>query len=355
MRPRVVFLEASDEAIINRFRETRRPHPLSPDGTVVDGIERERAELADARARADVVIDTTGLSIWDLRRRVAEALMAPGGGPRIHVQFVSFGYKHGVPRDADLLFDVRFLQNPHYVPALNPLTGLDPAVAEFVAAAPGMEEFRARLESLLDFLLPAYADEGKASVVIGIGCTGGRHRSVAIAEMLAQRYSRDFDVSTSHRHVDALHRRAHRAGVMSRQPRIAALGGGTGLASLLRGLKRSPLDITAIVTVADDGGSSGRLRRELGVLPPGDIRNCLVALADDESLMGRLFQHRFADGDLSGHPFGNLFLAALAEVTGNFDLAIEECSRVLKIRGPGAAVDPAEHQALGRARRAASW
>ena len=120
---------------------------------------------------------------------------------------------------------------------------------------------------------------------------------------------------------------------MSRLPRIAALGGGTGLASLLRGLKRAPLDITAIVTVADDGGSSGRLRRELGVLPPGDIRNCLVALADDESLMGRLFQHRFADGDLSGHPFGNIFLAALAEVTGNFDLAIQECSRVLKIRG----------------------
>lgn len=116
-------------------------------------------------------------------------------------------------------------------------------------------------------------------------------------------------------------------------PRIAALGGGTGLASLLRGLKRAPVDLTAIVTVADDGGSSGRLRRELGVLPPGDIRNCLVALADDESLMGTLFQHRFADGDLSGHPFGNLFLAALAEVTGSFDMAIQECSRVLKIRG----------------------
>jgi uncharacterized cofD-like protein len=115
--------------------------------------------------------------------------------------------------------------------------------------------------------------------------------------------------------------------------RITALGGGTGLASLLRGLKRAPVHLTAIVTVADDGGSSGRLRRELGVLPPGDIRNCLVALADDESLMGRLFQHRFADGDLSGHPFGNLFLAALAEVTGNFDLAIQECSRVLKIHG----------------------
>jgi uncharacterized cofD-like protein len=116
-------------------------------------------------------------------------------------------------------------------------------------------------------------------------------------------------------------------------PRIAALGGGTGLASLLRGLKRAPVELTAIVTVADDGGSSGRLRRELGVLPPGDIRNCLVALADDESLMGRLFQHRFADGDLSGHPFGNLFLAALAEVTGSFDRAVQECSAVLKVRG----------------------
>ncbi len=120
---------------------------------------------------------------------------------------------------------------------------------------------------------------------------------------------------------------------MATRPSIAALGGGTGLSSLLRGLKLAPVDLTAIVTVADDGGSSGRLRRELGILPPGDIRNCLVALADDESLMGRLFQHRFADGDLSGHPFGNLFLAALTEVTGDFDLAIQECSRVLKIRG----------------------
>jgi uncharacterized cofD-like protein len=120
---------------------------------------------------------------------------------------------------------------------------------------------------------------------------------------------------------------------VSRRPRIAALGGGTGLAALLRGLKRAPVELTAIVTVADDGGSSGRLRRELGVLPPGDIRNCLVALADDESLLGQLFQHRFADGDLAGHSFGNLFLAALAEVTGSFDLAIEECSRVLRIHG----------------------
>ena len=117
------------------------------------------------------------------------------------------------------------------------------------------------------------------------------------------------------------------------RPRIAALGGGTGLSNLLRGLKTAPLELTAIVTVADDGGSSGRLRRELGVLPPGDIRNCLVALADDESLLGRLFQHRFVDGDLAGHSFGNLFLAALTEVTGSFDLAVRESSQVLKING----------------------
>jgi RNase adapter protein RapZ len=201
VRPHVVFLEASDETLINRFRETRRRHPLSDHGTVSEGIERERHELADVRARADAVIDTTGLSVWDLRRRVAEALLSPGGRPRMHVQFVSFGYKHGVPRDADLLFDVRFLQNPHYVPELNPLTGLDTKVADFVASAPGMAEFRARLESLLDFLLPAYAREGKSSIVIAIGCTGGRHRSVAIVEALARRYAAEFDVGTSHRHV----------------------------------------------------------------------------------------------------------------------------------------------------------
>ncbi len=123
------------------------------------------------------------------------------------------------------------------------------------------------------------------------------------------------------------------------RPHVAALGGGTGLSSVLRGLKRRDLDISAVVGVADDGGSSGRLRRELGILPPGDIRNVLVALAEDESLMGRLFQHRFADGDLSGHPFGNLILAALTQVTGSFDEAVREASRVLNVRGrviPGA-------------------
>ena len=202
VHPRVVFLEASDEALINRFRETRRPHPLAEGGGVVADIARERQELADVRERADVVIDTSDLTVWDLRRKVSETLLGAGGKPRLQVQFVSFGYKHGTPREADLLFDVRFLQNPHYVPELRGLTGLDDAVSAFVAAAPGMDEFRARLVALLDFLLPAYRDEGKTGLVIGIGCTGGRHRSVAIAEELAARYSGgDFDVSVTHRHI----------------------------------------------------------------------------------------------------------------------------------------------------------
>jgi RNase adapter protein RapZ len=202
-RPRVFFLEASDDALLNRFRETRRPHPLADGGELLEAIERERASLAEVRARADVVIDTSELTIWDLRRAVSESLISPEDRPRMQVVFVSFGYKHGVPRDADLLFDVRFLRNPHYVPALTPFTGLDREVADYVNAAPGMDVFLPRLEALLDFLLPAYAEEGKSNVVVGFGCTGGRHRSVVLAEMMARRYAGapHLDVSTSHRHI----------------------------------------------------------------------------------------------------------------------------------------------------------
>jgi RNase adapter protein RapZ len=202
-RVRVLFLEASDDALLNRFRETRRPHPLAEAaGSVLEGIARERRLLTEVRARADVVIDTTGMTIWQLRRAVVEALIDPEGRSRLQVTFMSFGYKHGAPREADLLFDVRFLRNPHYVPELSALTGLDAPVAEYVAAAPGMTEFRARLEALLDFLLPAYAEEGRRNLVVAFGCTGGRHRSVAIAEGMARRYGGgDYDVGVTHRDV----------------------------------------------------------------------------------------------------------------------------------------------------------
>jgi RNase adapter protein RapZ len=200
--PRVIFLEASDEALINRFRETRRRHPLPAD-TLLASIARERELLSDVRDRADIVIDTTGLNIWDLRRLIAESTMPPQSRPRMQVTFVSFGYKHGAPQDADLLFDVRFLLNPHYVAELRPFTGLDPEVAGFVEDAPGCADFRERVEALLDFLLPAYAEEGKRHLVVGFGCTGGRHRSVYLADLLARRYADGaWDVSATHRDIE---------------------------------------------------------------------------------------------------------------------------------------------------------
>ncbi len=200
---RVLFLEASDESLLNRFRETRRRHPLAESGPPLAGIERERTLLDDVRVRADVVIDTSSLTIWELRRAVAETMMRPERRPRLQLTFESFGYKHGVQRDADLVVDVRFLRNPHYLPELAPLTGLDPGVAEYVSSAPGHDEFLERMTALLDFLLPAYAAEGRSHLVVGIGCTGGRHRSVVIAETLARRYRPDdrYGVSVVHRDI----------------------------------------------------------------------------------------------------------------------------------------------------------
>jgi RNase adapter protein RapZ len=203
-RPRILFLEASDDVLLNRFRETRRRHPLANEGApLTEGIALERERLREVRTQADVVIDTTGLTIWDLRRKVVETMIDPSQRQRMQVLFVSFGFKHGAPTDADLVFDVRFLTNPHYVPEFAPLTGLDPEVAQFVADTPEMAGFLPRLESLLDFLLPAYAAEGKSHLVVGFGCTGGRHRSVAMAERMAKRYRGrpEFQVSVSHRDI----------------------------------------------------------------------------------------------------------------------------------------------------------
>lgn len=201
--PRILFLEADDEVLLNRYRETRRRHPLAGAGTVQEGIRRERSALTAIRARAEVVIDTSRLNIWDLRRTVVEAMIEPGARPRMQVLFVSFGFKHGPPTDADLIFDVRFITNPHYQPEFAPLTGLDPDVVAFVNSAPETAGFLPRLESLLDFLLPAYAAEGKSHLVVGFGCTGGRHRSVVMAETAARRYRGrpEFEVSVSHRDI----------------------------------------------------------------------------------------------------------------------------------------------------------
>jgi UPF0042 nucleotide-binding protein len=200
VKHRVLFLEAEEQTLLNRYKETRRRHPLAPTGSVTDGIARERDLLAPVRERADVVIDTTGLTAAMLRHKLAEDLL-PSARGRLAVTFQSFGFKHGPSRDADLLFDVRFLPNPHYEPELRPLTGNDPAVVEFINAGGELDAFYGRLHPLLDYLLPQYLAEGKAHLVVAIGCTGGRHRSVAVAEHLADRYR-----NGSGYLVDALHR-----------------------------------------------------------------------------------------------------------------------------------------------------
>ena len=199
---RVLFLDADVDALLVRYKETRRRHPLAADGGVASGIAAERAVLAPLRERADLVIDTTNLSAAALRRRVIKDML-PLERERLTVSFQSFGFKHGPVRDADLIFDVRFLPNPHYVEELRPLTGLDERVVEYVARDGKLAEFYERLHALLDFLLPQYLVEGKAHLTIAVGCTGGRHRSVAIAEHLGGRYKDRAGLA-----VDVVHRDA---------------------------------------------------------------------------------------------------------------------------------------------------
>ncbi len=204
VNPRVLFLEADEQTLLTRYQETRRRHPLSPGGSVADGIARERELLAPVRERADVVIETTGLTSAMLRRRLADALLPTRMPGRLAVTIQSFGFKHGPARDADLLFDVRFLPNPHYEPELRPLTGRDPRVAEFINRDGALDAFYERLIPMLDYLLPQYVAEGKSHLAIAIGCTGGRHRSVAVAEALGARYrdEDDYLVEIAHRDVE---------------------------------------------------------------------------------------------------------------------------------------------------------
>jgi UPF0042 nucleotide-binding protein len=200
---RVLFLDADDGTLVTRYKETRRRHPLAPEGSVSGGIADERRVLGPVRARAETVIDTTGMSAATLRRRIADEFLPRQARTRMAVTFTSFGFKYGPARDADLVLDVRFLPNPHYVPELKPLTGRDERVVEFVARDGKLDEFYGHVEPLLDFLLPQYVAEGKAHLMVAIGCTGGRHRSVAIAEHLAGRYGDRDDVwvEVSHRDI----------------------------------------------------------------------------------------------------------------------------------------------------------
>lgn len=181
---RVVYLDCDDEVLVRRFTETRRRHPLAADRPVADGIALERQLMGPLRERADVVIDTSRFNLAAFREALLASL-ALDDGQRMTVTVVSFGFRGGLPREADLVFDVRFLANPHYDPVLRPLDGRDPAVGAHVSADPDFAPFLERLEALLDILLPRYAREGKSYLTLAIGCTGGRHRSVYAAERLA--------------------------------------------------------------------------------------------------------------------------------------------------------------------------
>jgi RNase adapter protein RapZ len=200
---RVVFLEAEDDALVQRFSETRRQHPAARDAGVLTGIRREREQLEELRGMADLIIDTTELNVHELRERVVSAMDEEGAALRIDV--VSFGFKRGAPREADLLFDVRFLPNPHWVEALRPYTGRDAPVREYVFGQPATEPFVAALERLLDIVVPGYVAEGKRYLTIAIGCTGGKHRSVAISDDLAAylRRTTELPVEVIHRDLGA--------------------------------------------------------------------------------------------------------------------------------------------------------
>jgi RNase adapter protein RapZ len=201
---RLLFLEADEDQLLTRYRETRRRHPQARNGNVAAGIRRERDLLAQIRDRADTIIDTTGLSASALRRKVAAEMLAPAETGKLAVTFGSFGHKHGPARDADLVLDVRFLPNPHWEPALRPLTGFDRRIVQYVGRDGRLKDFYDRVLPLLEYLLPQYVAEGKAHLVVAIGCTGGRHRSVVIAEDLAAYFADDgrYFVEVNHRDVD---------------------------------------------------------------------------------------------------------------------------------------------------------
>jgi UPF0042 nucleotide-binding protein len=199
-RARVLFLEANDEALVRRFDSVRRPHPLQGEGGLVDGIARERDLLRDTRAKADLVLDTSVLNVYELRDRVGAAFDARASAAPLQLTLMSFGYKYGLPVDADLVVDCRFLPNPHWVPELRPQTGQDVAVRDYVLSREGAADFLDRYEGLVELLSQGYLREGKRYALLAVGCTGGKHRSVAMAEELARRLSDDgLEVVVQHR------------------------------------------------------------------------------------------------------------------------------------------------------------
>ncbi len=200
---RILFLEAADQDLVNRYEATRRRHPLAPADRVVEGIRKERLMMESLRGDADLILDTSGLTPHGLRDRIREAFAGAPPEEGLQVSLISFGYKYGAPRDADLVLDIRFLPNPHWVDELRPLTGRDESVRSYVKTQRLYREFMRRLHSLLALMVPGYVAEGKSYLTIAVGCTGGRHRSVVVIDELAKFFrDRRLPVSVEHRDMD---------------------------------------------------------------------------------------------------------------------------------------------------------
>ena len=351
----MLFLDANDDVLVRRFEQGRRPHPLQGGGRILDGIAAERELLRELRDTADIVLDTSALNVHGLATAITE-LFSETGPVALRLNVMSFGFKYGLPVDANFVADARFIPNPHWVPQLRPHTGLDKDVSDYVLEAQGVSDFVERYVLALEPVLDGYRRENKHYATIAVGCTGGKHRSVAVA----------VELSTEAGAVSARHRDHHAPGpgprVMAlltgplplvppasaafasqqdKGPSVVALGGGHGLSASLSALRLLTSELTAIVTVADDGGSSGRLREEYGVLPPGDLRMALSALCDDTD-WGRtwrdVMQHRFAPGkgrggSLDEHAMGNLLIVTLWELLGDTVAGLKWAGALLGARG----------------------
>ena len=199
----IIFVDASDEVLARRYSETRRAHPLAEDKSLLEGVRAERRKLSDVRTLADLVIDTSSFSAHDLRKFIYENFQRTDETKSLFVSVVSFGFKYGLPYNSDLVFDVRFLPNPNAVPELKPKTGQDPSVVDFMQASPETEEILVKIHDMLEYLLPKYKEEGKTYLTVAVGCTGGRHRSVMIANALKER------LETESRKINLIHRDLH--------------------------------------------------------------------------------------------------------------------------------------------------
>lgn len=197
----ILFLDASDEELVARYKETRRTHPMAMNGLVTEGIRKERAILNDLKTQASVIIDTTTLTPRQLREKINQTFKTKGD-QGFRIEFVSFGFKYGLPIDSDIVMDVRFLPNPHYIPELRPLTGKDQPVYDYVMSFDETELFYNKFLDLLQTVLPGYIKEGKSSLTVAIGCTGGQHRSVALTERLSKALSEKYKVNVTHRDKD---------------------------------------------------------------------------------------------------------------------------------------------------------